>query len=233
LAFVKPWLPLSYSDARRVGKEGAVTVTKHARLAPADKHDARRDQLAESALRTLGELGYARASLREIANRSEFSHGVVHYYFADKLELVVYSVRYYKARYVTRYDSVVADATDAEGLLDAFAAKLVETVQDEAAMHCLWYDLRTQSMFEERLREAVVLIDKTLEEMIWRVVSRYAELAGRPPAMTPAAAYGVLDGLFQQALLGHVAGDPTALETLVDQVHALMPLTLAAVPAPQ
>ena len=74
-------------------------------------------------------------------------------------------------------------------------------------MHRLWYDLRTQSMFEDQLREAVTEIDQTLEEMIWRVVTRYAELAGRPPAMDPAAAYGVLDGLFQQALLGHVAGD--------------------------
>jgi AcrR family transcriptional regulator len=210
-----------------------VAATTQARRAPADKHDERRDQLAESALRTLGERGYARTSLREIANNSEFTHGVVHYYFADKLELIVYCVRYYKARCVTRYDGVVADSTDPEELLDAFAAKLVETVRDEAAMHCLWYDLRTQSMFEERLREAVVLIDKTLEEMIWRVVSRYAELAGRPPAMTPAAAYGVLDGLFQQALLGHVAGDASALETLVDQVHALMPLTLGPLPAHQ
>ncbi len=207
-----------------------VASTKEARRPPADKHDARRDQLAESALRTLGELGYARTSLREIANRSEFSHGVVHYYFSDKFELVVYSVRYYKARCVTRYDSVVSDSTTAEGLLDAFAAKLVETVQDEAPMHCLWYDVRTQSMFEENLREAVTLIDKTLEEMIWRVVSRYAELAGRPTAMSPAAAYGVLDGLFQQALLGYVTGDASALDTLVDQVHALMPLTLAPVP---
>jgi len=204
----------------------SVASTKEARRPPADKHDARRDQLAESALQTLGELGYARTSLREIANRSQFSHGVVHYYFSDKLELVVYSVRYYKARCVTRYDSVVSDSTTAEGLLDAFAAKLVETVQDEAPMHCLWYDVRTQSMFEENLREAVTLIDKTLEEMIWRVISRYAELAGRPTAMSPAAAYGVLDGLFQQALLGHVAGDPAALPTMVEQVHALMPLTL-------
>ena len=204
-----------------------VASTKEARRPPADKHDARRDQLAESALRTLGELGYARTSLREIANRSEFSHGVVHYYFSDKFELVVYSVRYYKARCVTRYDSVVSDSTTAEGLLDAFAAKLVETVQDEAPMHCLWYDGRTQSMFEENLREAVTLIDKTLEEMIWRVVSRYAELAGRPTAMSPAAAYGVLDGLFQQALLGYVAGDEAALPTMVEQVHTLMPLTLA------
>jgi AcrR family transcriptional regulator len=204
-----------------------VAATKQARRPPADKHDARRDQLAESALRTLGERGYARTSLREIANNSEFSHGVVHYYFADKLELVVYSVRYYKARCVTRYDGVVADSTTPDELLDAFAAKLVETVLDEAPMHCLWYDLRTQSMFETELREAVTLIDKTLEDMVWRVVNRYAELSGRPTAMTPAAAYGVLDGLFQQALLGHVAGDESALPTLVEQVHTLMPLTLA------
>jgi AcrR family transcriptional regulator len=200
--------------------------TKTARRAPADKHDERRNQLAESALLTLGERGYARTSLREIANNSEFSHGVVHYYFADKLELIVYCVRYYKAQCVTRYDAVVSDSTTAEGLLDAFAAKLVETVQDEAPMHCLWYDVRTQSMFEDRLREAVTHIDSTLEEMIWCVVSRYAELAGKPTAMTPATAYGVLDGLFQQALLGHVAGDAAALPTLVSQVHALMPLTL-------
>ena len=43
-------------------------------------------------------------------------------------------------------------------------------------------------------------------------------------------AYGVLDGLFQQALLGHVTGDASALPTLVDQVHALMPLTLVPKP---
>jgi TetR/AcrR family transcriptional repressor of bet genes len=209
--------------------------TKEARRAPADKYDERRNQLAESALQTLGELGYARTSLREIANNSEFSHGVVHYYFADKFELIIYCVRYYKARCVTRYDSVVDDATSPEGLLDAFAAKLVETLVDEAAMHRLWYDLRTQSMFEEKLREAVLMIDATLEDMIWRVVSRYAELSGRATSMTPHAAYGVLDGLFQQALLGHLTGHPTgtadAAAAMAAQVHALMPLMLAPVPA--
>jgi TetR/AcrR family transcriptional regulator, transcriptional repressor of bet genes len=202
-----------------------VAPTKTTRR-PVDKFDARRDQLAESALKTLGDLGYARTTLREIANNSTFSHGVVHYYFEDKLELVIYSVRYYKARCVTRYDSVVADSTTADGLLDAFAAKLAETIREEAPMHRLWYDLRTQSMFEEQLREAVTLIDKTLEEMIWRVVSRYAELAGRPPALSPPVAYGVLDGLFQQALLAYVGGHTEVLDALVVQVRAVMPLVL-------
>jgi AcrR family transcriptional regulator len=206
---------------------GTSTAPRAPRRGPADKHDERRNQLAESALTTLGELGYARTSLREIAANSDFSHGVVHYYFADKLELIVYCVRYYKARCVTRYDAVVSDPTTAEELLDAFSAKLVETIEHEAPMHRLWYDLRTQSMFEEPLREAVLMIDMTLEQMIWRVVSRYAELSGLPVAMTPAAAYGVLDGLFQQALLGHVTGGTRALDTLVEQVHSLMPLTLS------
>jgi len=194
---------------------------------PVDKFDARRDQLAESALKTLGDLGYARTTLREIANNSTFSHGVVHYYFQDKLELVVYSVRYYKARCVTRYDSVVADSTTADELLDAFAAKLAETIREEAPMHRLWYDLRTQSMFEDQLRDAVTTIDKTLEDMIWRVVTRYAELDGRPVSLAPPVAYGVLDGLFQQALLAYVSGRVDVLDALAGQVRAVLPLMLA------
>ncbi|SDD71018.1 TetR/AcrR family transcriptional regulator [Nocardioides lianchengensis] len=194
----------------------------------ADKVDARRNQLAESALKTLGELGYARASLREIATNSEFSHGVVHYYFRDKIELIVYCVRYYKARCVTRYDAVVSESTTADGLLDAFAAKLVETLHEEAPMHRLWYDLRAQSMFEEQLREAVTMIDRTLEEMIWRVVTRYAELAGREVVATSDTAYGVLDGVFQQALLALAGGEAAALDRITGQVRALMPLLLGA-----
>ena len=203
-----------------------MAAARTARKVPADKYDERRTQLAESALLTLGELGYARSSLREIANNSEFSHGVVHYYFADKLELIIYCVRYYKARCVHRYDAVVSDSTSGPGLLDAFAAKLRETLEDEAPMHRLWYDLRTQSMFEESLREAVTMIDHTLEEMIWRVVSRYGELMDRPVLATPAAAYGMLDGVFQQALLAIGTGSDTALDTLDEQVHGLMPLLL-------
>ncbi len=152
-----------------------------ARRTPADKYDERRTQLAISALATLGELGYARTSLREIAQNSEFSHGVVHYYFTDKFELITHCVRYYKAQCVTRYDDLVAESVTADELLDRFAAKLVETMTDEAPMHRLWYDLRTQAMFEDQFRPDVLMIDATLQEMIGRVVSQVRR-AGRPPA---------------------------------------------------
>jgi TetR/AcrR family transcriptional repressor of bet genes len=191
-----------------------------------DKYDDRRNELAESALLTLGELGYARTSLRDIAANSPFSHGVLHYYFEDKLELVIYSVRHYKTRCVTRYDQVVAESETEHELLDGFASKLVETIAEEAPMHRLWYDLRVEAMFDERLRETATTIDGWLRDMVWRIVTRYAELTGREPAMDPHTAYGVLDGLFEAALFGHVAGDALALPRLVEQVHGLMPITL-------
>ena len=202
-------------------------VTKTATRPSANKHDERRRELGASALRTLGELGYARSSLREIAQNSEFSHGVVHYYFEDKLDLIVYCVRQYKETCVRRYDGVVADSTTADELAEAFAAKLAETIVDEAPMHRLWYDLRAQSMFETSLRDAVQMIDKTLAEMIWRVVRRYAELAGRELSVTSATAYALFDGLFQQALIGHLRGRRRSLTDLAEQVRELMPRLVA------
>jgi TetR/AcrR family transcriptional regulator, transcriptional repressor of bet genes len=193
---------------------------------PAERYDDRRDELAESALATLGERGYANTSLRDIAQNSPFSHGVLHYYFADKTELITHGVRLYKSRCVTRYDEVVASSTTADDLLDRFAAKLAETVVDDAPMHRLWYDLRTQAMFDEGFRGAVDAIDKTLEEMIWRVVRRYSELATRPLVLPPPAIYAMLDGLFEQALRGHVEGNSDAPGLLADRVRNLLPLLL-------
>jgi hypothetical protein len=50
--------------------------------------------------------------------------------------------------------------------------------------------------------------------MIWRVISRYASFAGIAVALSPHAAYAILDGLFQQALLHHLAGHEGAAEDL-------------------
>jgi len=192
-----------------------------------EKYDERRNQLAESALATLGELGYARTSLREIAQNSEFSHGVVHYYFANKIELITYCVRYYKATCVTRYDDLVATATTAEELATGFADKLVETITDEAPMHRLWYDLRTQSMFEPELREAVLEIDHTLELMIWRIVLRYAELSGRDLSQVDYyTAFGywklacIVEGVYARYLHGQMGdSDRSAFDVFKVQVE--------------
>jgi AcrR family transcriptional regulator len=194
----------------------------------ADKFAERRAELAEAALKTLSELGYARTSLREIAQNSEFTHGVLHYYFRDKVDLILCSVRQYKARCVTRYDRVAADAKTYEDLMTGFLAALAQTMRDEAHMHRLWYDIRSQTLFEPAFRPDVAELDKSLEDMIWRIMGRFTELTGEKQSMLPSTIYAMIDGLFQQCLLKHLSSDPHA----IDQMQADVRLVISKITSP-
>lgn len=156
----------------------------------------------------------------------------MHCYFEDKLDLVLCSVRQYKARCVKRYDEVTTTSTSCEELLEGFAAALGDTLRKEAPLHRLWYDLRAQSLFKAAFRADVAEIDKRLEKMIWRVLSRFAELTGAPVVLPSGVAYAVFDGLFQQGLLKHLSGDKKAVATMQANVRLVVSqLVPAPVPA--
>ena len=173
-----------------------------------NKFESKRTELAEATLHTLAELGYARTSLREIAQNSEYSHGVLHYYFTDKRDLITHAVRQYEATCVTRYDEVVSSAIDAGHLVT------------DAGIHRLWYDLRNQALFDGLFRRDVLEIEERREDMIWRVVIRYCELRGSTPALDRATAYILLDGIFQRALLHHFAGNTDQIDAARGQLRA-------------
>ncbi|MBM7368966.1 TetR/AcrR family transcriptional regulator [Gordonia hydrophobica] len=191
----------------------------------ADKVAAKRDELARAARKTLSELGYAGTSLREIAANSEYSHGVLHYYFSDKLDLIAHCVHLYKAECVASYDGII-DESEGEGAAEAlrrrFADRLAETMEHDLPTHKLWYDLRMQAVFERTLVEDVRAIDDELESMVWRVVSRYAELAGGEPIMDAAGVYAALDGPFERAVRRRCDGEQDAAAELSRQLHALL-----------
>ena len=96
-------------------------------------------------------------------------------------------------------------------------------------MHRLWYDLRNQSMFEPSLREVVLEIDGQLEAMIWRVITRYADLAGAAPRSTATTLRHA-----RRALREGAAGAPdrhcTALPTLHDRASTLLPSLIGCIP---
>jgi AcrR family transcriptional regulator len=194
---------------------------------PRDKFNARRAELADAALQTLAELGYARTSLREIAQHSRFTHGVFHYYFSDKVDLIAYCVKNYKAECVARYDQLIVDAVTYDDFMKKFLTNLAATLRDEAQMHRLWYDLRSQAMFEDSFRAGVKEIDKSLEQMIWRVVSRACELKGTEPGFSSAFFYAMFDGFFQKALLGHLAGDARAVPDMQSEIRNFLVSNMA------
>ena len=106
--------------------------------------------------------------------------------------------------------------------MTGFLAVLGETVRREAPLHRLWYDLRAQALFEEAFRADVAELDKSLENMIWRIMSRFAELAEQPLRLPAAALYALFDGLFQRGLLQHLSGDSEAIAGMQADVRAVI-----------
>lgn len=188
-----------------------------------DKFEDRRRELADATLLTLADLGYARTSLRTIAEQTNFSHGLLHYYFADKTELITYCVRRYKTACAQRYEGLVAESSTPGELAEACGNGLAATLADAPLMHRLWYDLRSQSLFEVAFRDDVAEIDGLLQDMIWRLVGAYANLTGSEPTCSPATAYAMFDGLFYQALQRHLAGSETAFDDLRQSCRELLP----------
>ena len=59
--------------------------------------------------------------------------------------------------------------------------------------------------------------------MIWRIASRYAALGDKRLTTSPAALYALFDGLFQSALLRHLANDEQAIPDFLGEVRRVLP----------
>lgn len=176
-------------------------------------------QIADSALETLKTLGFARTSLRDIAAASGLSLGSLHYYFADKTELIGYCVALYKHRFITDLRAALDRADTALQVQRTLAEALTHAVADGDANHRLWYDIRTQALFDPAFRPQIAAIEAELAGLMSQALAR----AGRPSGPAEARlAYGALDGVFRDLMQGQITGTPRPRAEIADQLEALL-----------
>lgn len=131
------------------------------------KHMNKKNALVDSASQSLARLGYSECNLRTIAADAGVSLGTIHYYFADKDELLKLCVVRIKEDFLTLIRNVLISAEGKGGdaandLTDA----LVETIENSGETHRLWYDLRTQAMYSAAFRDEVRRLEKELAAML-------------------------------------------------------------------
>ncbi len=185
------------------------------------KRSQRKDELADAAIEALKQLGYARTSLRDIAELSGVSVGMMHYYFEDKSALINYCVRKYKAVFVDELDSIMRDTPADDLVAERFASGLCDSIRREAETHRLWYDIRSQALFDVEFRDAVDEIEAELLALVVRFLGRL----DLPEDMALDGYLGI-DGAFRYYLQRHLGGDEAALarfrRSILAQVDLLM-----------
>ena len=96
---------------------------------------ARRAQIAQCAVEAIAELGYADASMAEIARRVGVAKSVVSYHFSDKAELMGEVLRTALATYAKFMEPRMAGATSASGKLRAYLTGTAEYVAKHRSLH--------------------------------------------------------------------------------------------------
>ena len=172
------------------------------------KRVKKKEELAAFAIETMSELGYARTSLRDIAKSSDMSVGVLHYYFEDKIHLLTFCVRQFKEQFIADMGKFTLESGDR--ILKGFIDGLSEAIQFESGIHCLWYDIRNQALFEQGFQQVAVEIE---EAMINVIVELLAALDKPPEWLMPI--YLFIDGTFRFYLQKFRLGDLNAHEEFV------------------
>ncbi|WP_425045375.1 TetR/AcrR family transcriptional regulator [Primorskyibacter sp. S87] len=182
------------------------------------KRDAKKRQIAESAISALKELGYANTSLRDIAAHSDLSLGMLHYYFEDRAELIIFCVEIYKQEFVRKFVEALEMASGREQVIDAFAEALVSSIVDDDMAHRMWYDIRTQAVFDETFRPIVAEI----EALLIGIVRSAFEKAGHGEPQQIEISYALLDGAFRYVLQTQIEGAERSRRQLFETFQGLL-----------
>lgn len=192
----------------------------------AAKLEVRREELARSALETVARRGFANTSLRDIATDSPYSHGVLHYYFADKCELLTHCLTLFNEDRFRFVETMGSAHLAAEEFRPAVARALADGVRDNINGYVVWFDLRRQPALTDQMAETIRRIDRDRRKGGHRVIARHAELAGAEPVYSPETSYALVDGLVEHAVHRHVAGDADALAWLEREVARFLVVSI-------
>lgn len=182
------------------------------------KRDEKKRQIAESAVAALKELGYANTSLRDIAAKSDLSLGMLHYYFEDRSDLIIYCVTVYKDAFVKDMKQALEVAEGRDAVIAAFSEALVTSIVDDDMPHRLWYDIRTQAMFDETFRPVVADIEAMLMDVVRTAFVKAGNEAPEPIEIP----YALLDGVFRFLMQGQIGGAPRSRDDLTATFRALL-----------
>ena len=164
----------------------------------------RREEIARLSEAAFHEKGYVQTSLRDIANHTGISLGSLTYHFGDRSDLVQFCARQYKLSFIKEIETLCKKAVDTESLVKGFIKIVVNAVVNDSKTHSLWYQAKSEALFDDTFYEMVTEIELKLQEVVAATLAAAEKLSGDSIDFDRLQAYWLLDNMFQHYLLEQV-----------------------------
>lgn len=121
------------------------------------------DEILELSFNYLTEHGLENTSIRDLAKETDMSLGSIYYWFEDKEDFVVNSVKYGLIKSSTR---IFREAVDEIQNFDTFIVKVLDIVKEEQQSLRLVYQAAISPTFGDRIRKNAEPLNSTYAEYI-------------------------------------------------------------------
>lgn len=174
------------------------------RLNRPNKFEARRNTLSSAALAVMGEKGYSETSLRDIASHAKVSVGTLHYYFVNKADLLDHCVKQFKREFIRDMIAQFDTAKTFEELSQNFAENMAETLTLHSHEHRIWFDIRTQALFDPDFIPLRSEMEKELEVAIQGFADTAVRLGATASGLGADTALVLVESLFEKHLFAYI-----------------------------
>jgi AcrR family transcriptional regulator len=206
---------------------GSAVAIQKPRRTQAARTAATRAQLLDATIECLSELGYARTTTSEIAERAGVSRGAQLHHFPTKAELVITAVDHLFAR---RHEEFVAAIAALPAGADRAAAAIdLLWKMVSGPTFFAWLELAVAARTDPELRDSVGRLSRGFMEVVRTTFPQLFPPPAQPNVfyeVAPMFVFALMDGL---AVNQMHARDPESLEKVL---IALKGLARLAVPAP-
>jgi AcrR family transcriptional regulator len=116
---------------------------------------ARREQIFRSAVRLVGERGFTHTTMRDLAEETGVSTGMVNHYFTNKSQLLTETLRYVSESVQTRIDEAVNAAESGRPRLVALVRSALPTDDVTRNNWRVWVQAFTEGTRSEEMRALI------------------------------------------------------------------------------
>ena len=179
----------------------ATQTRSRKRKRPTFIEEARRQQIIEAAIDTVAEIGFAKASLAEIAKAADISKAVIPYYFGSKDELIEQTLGAVYARSDTYIASRVSVQETALEKLRAYVTAQLEFARDHRRLAVADWELMSSFDSPEAKRRFNSKTYDPIRQRMGKILSQgqeNGEFRGFSVNTVASTILGMLDGIILQ-----------------------------------
>ncbi|MCD6585794.1 MAG: TetR family transcriptional regulator [Desulfobacteraceae bacterium] len=176
----------------------------------------RRKQILQALYECLSEKGHERVTIKKIAQRAGLPHGVIHYYFTDKDEIIAELVQTLQETYYNQWDKLLSTISGDSKKIPAAIDFLAESMVLDPGLNRVLYNL-VQMGFERKpvrdaMKQAYQIYRQQLADLFFK------DLLAAEQHASATALLAMVEGLALQWMIEEDIIKPAQIKALLRKV---------------